>query len=207
MIGGLQNFPELVTDPSKFSHIRDECEKVIDARKRLPDFVFKKTFANYYVIEHALIASKPFGFLLSRLAAAFEDDYVHYMTIAPDAVDHYHRHLGFFGLASFQSGSVEERFLPVMWRDGSVDSFLARGGDVAALWGSSLEWAIAADRISWEISVIAASKNIDMTAITGFRCFDAEQVQSYVRSLYHAKDPSDSIASSFSERFLANYSI
>jgi hypothetical protein len=202
-----KNFPELITDANRFTLLKGECEKVIDIRKRLPDFIFKKTFARYYVIEHGLISHKQFGHLLSTMASTFGDESINYITLIPDAVDYYYERLGFYGLASFESAAVEERFLPVMWRGRVADSFIARGGDVAALWGSSLNWAIAADRISWEMSVIGASASLDITAITGFPCFNGAQVGSYVRSQYHAQDPTGSIAISFTEKFLANYPV
>jgi hypothetical protein len=46
-----------------------------------------------------------------------------------------------------------------------------------------------------------------VSAILGWPYFNDEQVASYVRSQYHTKDPSDSIASDFNKRFFENYSI
>ena len=207
MTDELLNFPELVTDPSKFSYLRSECEKIIGLRKRLPDFVFEKRFAKYYVIEQSLVFWKTTPSLLSRVAKMFGDDSVNYITIIPDAVDYYRRHFSFFGLACFEPANLEDRYLPVMKRGGAVDSFLARGGDVGALWGSSLKWAIATDRISWELAVVAAQEDVDVSTLLGCPCFNAKQVTSYITNLYHMKDPSDSIANEFSRRFLTNYPV
>jgi hypothetical protein len=202
MNGELPNPPELVTDAKEFARLRGECAKIIDIRKRLPDFVFKKTFTKYFAIENGLIFWKSFPVLLSRMAKIFEDGCVNYMTVVPDAVDYYHRHCSFFGAASFAPSSLEERYFTVMSRGGAADSFQARGGDVGAFWGSSYKWAISTDRISWELAVIAVSEDLDVPGITGFPCFDGERVASYVASQYGWKGPADSTASEFSKKFL-----
>ena len=149
------NLTELIIEKEAFFALSEECEKIIDTRKRLPDFVFQRPFARYFAIEHVHIFKKEFGLFLFKLSNICGDESVNYMTLDPDPVDYYHRHHAFFGLASFKPSRLAERYLPVMSRDGNVDSFRSRGGDVGAFWGSSLNWGIFCDRISWEISVIA----------------------------------------------------
>jgi len=195
---------ELVTDRARFLILSAECEKIVNTQKRLPDFVFQCKFARYFAIEHAHIAMKEFGSFLLEVSKIFEDESVNYMTLKPRAVDYYYRNFSFFGTATFEPSSLVDRYLPVMNRDRSVDSFLARGGDVGVFWGSSLKWGISCDRISWETAVIAVSDDIDVPAISGFPCMDASQLASYIESQY----PGDSsIALDFERRFLANYPI
>jgi hypothetical protein len=195
---------ELVTDRERFLILSGECEKIVNTDKRLPDFAFQRRFARYFAIEHARVATKEFGSFLSRMSNIFEDESVNYMTLQPHAVDYYYRNFSFFGMATFEPSSLVERYLPAMNRDRSVDSFLARGGDVGVFWGSSLKWGISCDRISWETAVIAVSDDIDVPAISGFPCMDASQLASYIESQYSGDS---SIALNFERRFLANYSI
>jgi hypothetical protein len=82
---------------------------------------------------------------------------------------------------------------------------LLAGANIGCFWGSSLKWGIFCDRISWELAVIGVSENIDLQNISGCRCLDASQLSGYIKSQYHAKDPSGSIALDFSKRFLLNY--
>ncbi|MFI5091953.1 MAG: hypothetical protein ACHQIK_00780 [Candidatus Acidiferrales bacterium] len=198
---------ELVVDKEAFSVLSGECEKIINTRKLLPDFVFRRSFAKYFAIEHAHIFKKEFGSFLFKISSILQDESVNYMTLDPDPVDYYYRHFSFFGLASIKRSSLVERYLSAMSRDGNVDSFLARGGDVGAFWGSSLKWGIFCDRISWEIAVIAVPENVDVPTISGFRCMDPSWLSDYVKSQYRIKDPSNSIALDFTRRFLASYSI
>jgi len=193
---------ELVVDPEAYRFLRGECEKIIDTRKRLPDFVFKRPFAKYFAIEHAHIYSGEFGVFLRKLSSAFADASVNYMTIDPDPVDYYYKHFSFFGLATFEPATLVERYVPAMSRDGNVDSFLFRGGDVGVFWGSSLRWAVSCDRISWEMAVIAVPENGDVPAMSGFRCMNASGLSDYIKSQYSTNI---SIASNFLCRFLANY--
>ena len=196
---------ELIVDREAFSVLSGECEKIINTRKRLPEFVFQRPFAKYFAIEHAHIFKKEFGLFLFRLSNIFQDESVNYMTLDPDPVDYYYQRFSFFGLASLTPSSLVEKYVPVMSREGNVDSFRARGGDVGVFWGSSLKWGIFCDRISWEIAVIAVSGNVDVPTISGVRCMDASWLSDYIKAQYFSKDAS--IALDFSQRFLANYSI
>ncbi len=196
---------ELVVDKEAFSVLSGECERIINTQKRLPDFVFRRSFAKYFAIEYAHVYKREFGLFLSKISSIFADESVNYMTLEPHPVDYYYRHFSFFGLASFKPASLVERYKPVMSRDGHVDSFLNRGGDVGVFWGSSLKWGIFCDRISWEMAVIAVSENVDVPTISGFRCMDPSWLSDYMKAQYSSKDPS--IALDFNRTFLANYSI
>jgi len=200
----MMNPSELVIDRDAFSVLSGECEKLIDTRKRLPDFVFRRSFAKYFAIEHAHIFKKEFGSFLFQMANIFEDESVNYMTLDPHPLDYYYRRCSFFGLASFKPSSLVGRYVPVMARGGNVDSFRSRGGDVGAFWGSSLKWVISCDRISWEMALIAVSENVDVPTISGFRCMDASWLSDYINSQY-SKDAS--VALEFTQRLVANYHI
>jgi hypothetical protein len=91
----LTNPPELIVNKEAFSLLSGECQKTIDTRKRLPDFVFQHPFAKYFAIEHAHIFKKDFGSFLFKISNIFEDQSVNYMTIEPDPVDYYFRHHSF----------------------------------------------------------------------------------------------------------------
>jgi hypothetical protein len=193
---------ELVVDKKVFSVLTEECEKVVNTRKRLPDFVFQRAFAKYFAIEHVHIFKQEFASFLLKLATVLEDGSVNYMLLDPDPIEQYDQH-SFFGVASFKPASLVERYVPVM-SERSVGSLLAYRGNVGAFWGSSLKWGIFCDRISWEMDVIAVPGSVDVPAMTGFRCMDAAWLSDYVRSQY-SKDTA--IAIEFTRRFLANYSI
>jgi len=145
-----------------------------------------------------------FGRLLLKLSEIFGDKKINYLTIEPDAVAYYHRHCSFFGLASFEPLRVLERYRPVMARDGDVDSFVARGGDMGAFWGSSLKWAIVCDRISWELAVLALDADIDIPAEAEIKSASGAWIPGYMRSQYHWKLE---VAEDFNRRFFANYPI
>jgi hypothetical protein len=124
------------------------------------------------------------------------------MTINPAAVDYRDRfNCAFFGLASFEPSRLVERYVPAI----SVDRkrpWLLAGVNVGVFWGSSLEWAISCDRISWELAVIAVPQKVDVPSMSGFKCMDTEAVSSYMKSLYRWKLRT---ALDFNQRFLANY--
>jgi hypothetical protein len=191
----------LVVDEDVFSVLSAECEKIIDTRKRLPDFVFRRTFSRYFAIEYCHIFGNEFAAFLFQLSNIFGDASVNYMTLDPSPEDKGYRQSSYFGLASFEPSSLVERYVPVLARDQNVPQLLA-GVHVGAFWGSSLQWAISCDRISWELAVIAVSENADVPKISGFRCLTALEVSSYMKSQYHWKLPT---ALDFNGRFLANY--
>ena len=196
------NPPELVCDNETFSVLSGECENVIDTKQRLPDFCFRRAFDRYFVIEHAYIYKKEFGDFLHDISSILEDRSVNYMTIDPHPVDYYYRNYSFFGLASFRPSTLAERYVPVMSRGGHVDSFLSRGGDVGVLWGSSQKWGILCDRVSWEIAVIAVSGDVDVPAVSGFRCMNTLALSGYIRSQYSTNP---SVAETFMQTFSDNY--
>ncbi|HTS16298.1 MAG TPA: hypothetical protein VMP11_01875 [Verrucomicrobiae bacterium] len=200
----MNNPPELVTDRNVFLGLRQQCETIIDTKKRFPEFVFRRSFAKYFAIDHGEIHRKEFTSLLERMAYSSKDESVSYMTLAPDPVNYYLKNYKFYGLASFRPASLTERYLPVMFRDGQADSFLARGGDVGAFWGSSLKWAVFCDRISWELALIAVSEKTETLTDAGFRLMDSSLLLDYMNSLYYA-DPSK--AREFTKTFAMNYRI
>jgi hypothetical protein len=197
---------ELVAEKEAFVHLSRECEKIIDTRKRLPDFVFQRRFPHYFVIEYGHIPGQRFGNFLSEMSGIFKDESVNYMAIDPPAGEDFYRSSSFFGLISFAASDLRERYAAVMHPIRGASTILA-GTNIGVFWGSSLKWGIFCDRISWEIAVIAVSEYVDVSAISGFRCLDAAWLSDYEKSQYHAKDPSDSIASDFMKKFMANYPI
>jgi len=196
---------KVVSDAEAFSHLCGECEKIIDTRKRLPDFVFRRSFAKYFAIEYAYLYRQEYAAFLSKISNILADEAVSYMVLDPDPIDWYHQHAS-FGSISFERSALIETYVPTMYRDKGLWGILT-GANVGVFWGSSLEWGIFADRISWEMAVIAISASVDVPTISGFRCMDASWLSDYVKSQYHAKDPSDSIALDFGKKFLANYPI
>ena len=193
----------LVLDEDAFSALSAECERIIDTGKRLPDFVFRRAFARYFAIEYCHIFKKEFAEFLFQLSNIFGDASVNYMTLDPSPEDKGYRQRSYFGLASFEPSSLAERYVTILSRDQNVPQLqLLAGVNVGAFWGSSLQWAVSCDRISWELAVIAVSKNVDVPGISGFRCLTASEVSSYMKSQYHWKLPT---ALDFNARFLANY--
>jgi len=194
--------PELIVDREVFSFLSAECEKIVDTGKRLPEFVFRRAFAAYFAIEYGHLYQESFGAFLFRVASAVGDESVNYMALDPHP-ESYRQQGPSFGAASFRLAGLEERYVPVLSRERNVPQLLA-GVNVGVFWGSSLKWAISCDRISWELAVVAVSEKVDVPTISGFRCMDAPEVSSYMKSQYHWKP---SIASEFIQRFLANYTI
>jgi hypothetical protein len=129
------NPSELVVDREAFSILSAECAKVINTQKRLPDLVFQRPFVKYFAIEHGHIFKKEFGSFLFKMSQIFLDESVNYMTLEPNPVDYYYRYCSFFGLASFKPSNLVDRYMPVMTREGDVNSFRSRGGDVGSFWG------------------------------------------------------------------------
>ena len=193
---------ELVIDNEAFTDLRGECEKIIDTHKRLPDLVFRRSFAKYFAIEYGHIYGNEFGAFLFAISGIFGDESVHFMTIDPPP-ESYYSQCSFFGAASFERSRLVKRYVPVLSRERNVPKLLA-GVNVGVLWGSSLKWGIFCDRLSGEMAVIAVLGDIDVPTISGFRCMDPSGVSSYMNSQYHWKP---SAASDFTQRFLANYPI
>lgn len=198
----MTNLPELITDSDAFLGLRGQCESIIDTQKRLPEFVFRRSFAKYFAIEYGEIYRKEFILFLSRIASLSNDESVNYMTLEPDPVGYYFQHYDFYGLALFRPSTLTERYLPVMSRDGHVDSFRARGGDVGVFWGSSLKWGIFCDRISWELAIIAVPENMEVPTNAGLRLMDSSHLLDHMKSLY-CSDHSKAIE--FSKLFAMNY--
>jgi hypothetical protein len=183
-------YSELVTRDDQFLTLRTACDAIFDTSKRLPQQVFRKAFANLYGFEHGVVMSKGFAAFLTQIAKRFGDSAVSYITLDPDPVEYYHKRMGFYGLASFPSSSLKERYLEVMSRDGQADSFRARGGDVGVMWGSSLEWGIFCDRFSWELCVMGSSSPLDEVINpakgTTIRYME-KQVRGYIEGIYRYK--------------------
>jgi hypothetical protein len=89
----------LVVDEEVFSALSAECEKIIDTRKRLPDFVFRRSFPRYFAIEYAHIYRKEFAVFLFELSKIFGDESVNYTTLDPSPDDSGYRQRSYFGLA------------------------------------------------------------------------------------------------------------
>ncbi len=190
---------ELISDRERFRRLAAQCEEVIDTSKRLPEFVFRRRFARYFAVEYAHVYKPLFGSLLYEMSRMFGDDSVTYRMLDPDPWEG-----TFFGLVSFMSSTLSNRYAEVMNPKVGCSKILA-GANLGAFWGSSLQWGIFADRISWELALIATQRDVEISAFLGWPCFSAAQVADYMKSQYHAKDPSDSIATDFNAKFLVNY--
>ncbi len=197
------NTNEIVVERDTFSILSRECAGIIDMQKRLPDFVFKRSFAKYFVIGYHYIYKKEFGSFLFKAASYFGDELVNYITIEPHPVDGYYPRNSFFGLASFKPADLTDRYVSTMYCVRNGPMFLA-GVDIGAFWGSSLKWGIFCDRISWELIVIAAPGDFDAQAIGGFDCMDAAGLSNYMKGQYHWKP---SVAIEFNKKFLPNYNM
>ncbi len=201
------NVTEAISDRQEFLRLAAQCEEIVDTSKRLPDFVFRRPFAKYYAVEYThFYGSRSGGALLREMSVSFGDESVSYMVLDPRPGDKYFRHSPFFGLISFSSSTLPDRYVEVMGMPKGCSTILA-GANWGVYWGSSLKWSVFADRLSWELAVIATEKDVDVSGMLGWPCLTAEQVCSYMASQYHAKDPTDSIAAEFNRKFLANYSL
>jgi len=194
---------EMVRDTERYRLLTSEARQLVDVAKRLPDFVFRRTFARYYAIAYAYLYREEFGNLLSGLANACHDETVNYITLDPTPEYFYHE-TSFYGVISFSPSDVAERYVLVMHPTRGADKILA-GSNVGMFWGSSLKWSIAGDRISWELAIIGVSGEIDIPRMSGIRCMSWTEVIDYIKSQYRIKDPSGNIASEFAKKFLAYY--
>ena len=195
------NSTELIADEKLSLGLRAQCEEIIDTGKRLPEFVFRRPFARYFAVEYAHVYNLKFGALLREMSRLSGDESVSYRMLDAHPLEH-----PFLGLISFTPSTLPDRYAEGMHPTKGVTNILAVA-NLGVFWGSSLKWGVFADRISWELAVIATHNDIDVSKILGWPCFNAEQVKSYMTSQYHIKDPSDSIASNFNRRFFENYSI
>jgi hypothetical protein len=192
---------ELISAPTIFSCLRGECERIIDTGKLLPDFVFRQPFSKYLATEYACLYGDDCATFLSHLSAIYSDESINFITIDPHPVDCYYKRNSWFGLASFDPLTITERYVPTMGA-GSDSVFLLAGVNVGAFWGSSLKWTIFADRLRWELALIATQDNHDLPPIG-----NGQTIAEYIRHQYHMRDPSDSIAKDFASRFFSNYPI
>lgn len=194
-------YSELIVDKDEFLLLWQDCNKVFDTTRRLPDPVFRIPFKKNYAFERAQIFMNDFPAFLRKLADAFSDDTVNYMTVDPDAADYYLKHCGFYGLASFERDKLAERYLKVMTRDRGAVSFRTIG-DIGVFWGSSLEWGIFCDRVSWELCLMGTSIDVDKSILAIVGCMDSARVASYIENEYKHKP---SVAASFLSNLAANY--
>lgn len=194
-------YDELIADGRSFAALREECGAVFDIDQSLPSKVFRHQFERYCVFEHANIRQRSFATFLTSIADICSDEVVNYMTLRPDPIDYYYKNCGFYGVASFKAKDLAENYLKVMGRDGKVDSFFARGGDVGVFWGSSKEWGIFCDRISWEICLMGFSCALDK--ISGMvHSLNSASLRSYISKEYQHKPQ---VAQEFLMQLMKNY--
>lgn len=193
---------ELITDKNVFSALRTQCSTVFDIEKRLPEKVFQNKFERYCAFEHSQIGSESFAAYLVDMACRFSDVTVNYMTLEPDPVDYYFKHCGFYGVASFDPATLIDNYMKIMFRGGSADSFLARGGDVGVFWGSSLQWGIFCDRISWELCVMGFYDGLKQSIMNVFDCMNTQLIGDYISNEYRHKPV---VASEFLRSLEKNY--
>lgn len=196
-------FEELITDEKTFLTLREQCSRVFHIDRRLPEQVFRQGFSRYFAFEHALIMRNEFAEFLATLAQKSGDKKLNYMTIEPDPVDYYRKHSGFYGLASFSARTIVENYTKVMHRGDNADSFRARGGDVAVLWGDSLKWGIFCDRKSWEVCLLGADVLLEESAKNALGFIDGSNLELYISNLY---DNKENIAREFVFELDRNYS-
>jgi hypothetical protein len=196
------NHSELITDSNAFCALRSECDLIFDTSKRLPEPVFRQKAVSFYAFAYDYIANKDSATFLANIAEEFGDSVVNYMTVTPDPVDYYFKRFGFYGLASFETSALIDNYWRVMSRDGNVDSFLFRGGDVGVIWGSSLKWGMFCDRISWELCLMACHSSIEGSTMSTVKVMDAIQLRSYELSLYRNRPP---VAEEFSRVLARGY--
>ena len=195
--------PELICSEEAFRQLRTECGKIICIDKRLPSFVFTQSFDKYFAIEYNYIFKRNFGEFLFNISNITKDESINYMILDPDPTHYHDRWSSAFGLVSFKPEGLKERYVPVMAREQKTPKLLV-SVNVGVFWGSSLKWGIFCDRISWELAVIAVPQDVDVPAISGFRCMDASWLSSYEQSQYFTKPH---IALDFVKKFSANYAI
>jgi hypothetical protein len=193
---------ELITDEHSFRILREQYSALFQADRRLPGQAFRRDFSNYYAFEYAHIMRREFASFLVDLAKEVREKEVNYMTIEPHAVDYYHRHCGFFGLASFSVDAIVDNYIDVMYRGGNADSFRARGGDVGVFWGESLKWGIFCDRKSWELCLLGSDVTLDKLAKDDLKCMSASNIETYISGLYQNRN---NVGREFVTEFERNY--
>jgi len=170
---------ELVTDREDFLLLSSESEKVVDPKRRLPDFVFRRRFSRYYAIEYGYIYREEFGRLLSRIADILHDETVNYMTLDPNPADYYPKS-DFYGLVRFRASTLAERYVAELNPKVGSSKLLA-GANIGLFWGSSLQWGVIGDRISWETIVVGVPENVDIPKISDVRCMDVSFLSRYIK--------------------------
>jgi hypothetical protein len=107
-------------------------------------------------------------------------------------------------LVRFRASTLAERYVAELNPKVGSSKLLA-GANIGLFWGSSLQWGVIGDRISWETIVVGVPENVDIPKISDVRCMDVSFLSRYIKSQYHVKDPTDTIASEFTKSLLANY--
>ncbi len=202
MTAQLMIHKELVADIREFSALRSECDSIFQTNKRLPEVVFRQPIDSLYAFAYDYIKMKDSATFLSDVAREFGDRVVNYMTVSPDPVEHYFKKCGFYGVASFDALTLSDNYWKVMTRDGNVDSFLFRGGDVGVMWGSSLKWGMFCDRISWELCLMACQSPVKQSIMSPIKVMDSMELRSYELSLYRNRPQ---VAEEFSLALAKNY--
>lgn len=195
-------YAELSLNKSAFLERFDECSTIFDISRRLPKQVFRRDLHNYYAIEHGYVLRPEFGKFLHQIADKYHDASVNYMSLEPDPVEYYFNRCGFYGLASFNPANLEKNYLSVMSRGGAADSFKARGGDVAAIWGSSLNWGIFCDRNSWDLCIIGTAQKLDKALFETIHPLDSPALNRFVSNGYRHKP---NVPMEFLKEFPGNY--
>ena len=190
---------ELIQSTKVFQKMETDVSEVFLSKKRIPEQVFLHNW-KYYSFDHRLIFSIEFPYFLIDLSKIFTDITINYMSILPSAVDYYFNNFGFYGAASFETDRLINRYLRVMSRDGNVESFWARGGDVGVFWGSSKKWGIHCDRISWDLCLMGTSVDIKESVGFSTKFLTFESLKNYVKSQRKAD-----VATSFMEKLSCNY--
>ena len=195
-------YEQLITEEGMFSALMAECDTIFSAKQKLPQQVFLKKFKKFYAFSYSQTLKDEFAKFLSTIAADFSDERVNYVTLEPDPVKYYFKHCGFYGLASFKPMKLMDNYTKVMSRGGAADSFRVRGGDIGAFWGSSMEWGIYCDRISWDICLMGVSRDLDKSLTAMLSCMDTATLRKYISNSYRGKD---SVVTEFLNRFTSNY--
>jgi hypothetical protein len=161
---------------------KKDLQGVIIIDESLPKVVFNKDIKHFVIIEHGYLLTSKFVDILCAICSFYEDDIVNYLSLSPAA--EYYRNVagGVYGGFSLASAVVDDQYLPVMTLDGHVESFASRGGDVACIWGSSKNWGIFIDRITWELLVIGSKSEIPSSVFSHIRTIGDKEIKLYAQS-------------------------
>lgn len=138
----------------QYEALRRDVGKVLDLTQRMPALPFSANSGHLDFCEYSDVIEGPFEPVLQALADTFSDERITVLTVDPGP-SIYRSRYGTFGAFSIPGGNISETYWEAMRHQPTGE--LIFSADKIALIGSSLRWAVWAER-SWDIGIILSDR-------------------------------------------------